>query len=235
MGRNRRRGGLGACRPRCAHALYDLSWHHGHGLPRHSVVKRGLSLKFHPAFTIVTTKLLPKQGLILPISGAEKIRETGLMKRLWIATATAAFAVSGTSALAQDGETPEVEDVEVESVEDAGKPMEPTANGNGASVVRTETVLTEDTTEIDPETGELLKDENGETVQVEVGTQYQQTVTTPSGNVNTLTKTWDLDGNQTVSVDHTRPERPERAAKLDKPDRPDKPDKPGKPEGAGRP
>lgn len=168
------------------------------------------------------------------------------MKKILLAGASAILAVSAAPALAQDdsdmGDTPEVE--EVEPVE-SGQPMEPTANGNGATVLRESGEITQQAT--DPETGELLFEEpaEGETegapIMETVGTAKTQTVTTPSGNVNTVTKTTDLHGNSVTTVDHVRAERPEKPAmpekleRPEKPEKPERPEKPEKPDAPGRP
>lgn len=135
--------------------------------------------------------------------------------------------------LAQDADTTEDTAVDV---------AEPTANGNGAQVLR--------------ETEEVTVD--GAVTE----TVTTQTVSTPSGNVITVTTTTDADGNQITTVDRDlaaapgrpetagrpdlpaaadRAERPERAERPDRPerperpDRPDRPDRPERPETPGRP
>lgn len=139
------------------------------------------------------------------------------MKKTLILGATALIGSMSVLAIAQDATTP---------------PAEPTANGSGATVVRTSEIIpvtNEDNTTTDT-------------------TKTVQTVTTPSGNVNTLTKTTDVDGNVTTSVTHERAEhpganaraerperaeraeraeRPERAERAERPERPERPDRPG--------
>jgi len=157
------------------------------------------------------------------------------MKKINLVGASALLTVSAVTAYAQDAGT-DTETAEVETVE-SGKPMEPTAGGNGAQVLREQGDILEQAT--DPATGEPLVDETtGEPVMNVVGSQYTQTVTTPSGNVNTLIKTTDLDGNTTTTVEHYRPEKAERIARAERaerPEKPEKPERPEKPEHAGRP
>ena len=96
------------------------------------------------------------------------------MKKIMLAGVSAILAVSAMTAYAQDAESGDApEDVEVE---EAGNPMEPTAGGNGAQVLREEGDILEQALD---ENGEPVTDENGDPVMNVVGSAYTQTVTTP--------------------------------------------------------
>lgn len=106
---------------------------------------------------------------------------------------------------------------------------EPTAGGNGAQVLRTQ--------ETD---SDVTRDADGNVVSTSEPTETRtiQTVSTPSGNEHTLTKTMDADGNVTTSVTHERAERPganDRAEKADRAERAERPEKAERAEVAERP
>jgi len=139
-----------------------------------------------------------------------------------VALATVAALLAGTAMAVAAQETPDTDN----DTEEAGRPAEPTVNGNGAQVLRGSDTVTETTT-----------DGNGNQVTTET-TTATQTVTTPSGNVITQTKTTDADGNRTVNVQLDRAEHPgrtDRPSAADRPDRPERAEAPERPEHPEKP
>lgn len=82
--------------------------------------------------------------------------------------------------------------------------------------------------------GNPVVDEEGNPVFETVAVGFVQTVSTPSGNIHTVTKE---DGSRAI-VTHefaNRPERVARAERIERPDRPDRPQRPDRPERPEKP
>ncbi len=157
--------------------------------------------------------------------------------KIFSTAALAAVLLAGTASVAVAQDAP------------LAPPEEPTADGNGAQVLRETADVTEEV--LDAEGNPVLDEEGNPVVEV-TGSVSTQTVTTPSGNVNTQTRTFDADGNQTgVDVTHEQgdhgggadsraaagspPERPDRPTQPERPDRPDQPERPDRPDRPDRP
>lgn len=121
------------------------------------------------------------------------------MKRNILMVATGSFMALSAGSLAAQ-ETPPAET----TTETTVTTTEPTANGNGAAVVRQDTTVTTTTPNPDGST------------RVEASSETAQTVATPSGNATTVTRSTEADGTKSTTVEHDKAEHAGHHGKPEK-------------------